>query len=360
MARTRAQSADPRIHPHQHHPQTGPNQGMADYQNLVTANDDTYEGGPTARARSPWADEGPWRGKGQPPTRDGINPYLPSSGLQISPHEPPVFGGPPPLGRGGEGMSSRPDEAELDRIIAAELEEHRVFQGFATMGRQITHAELAEQTSLSKYHIGKILRGQRRVNVGTLQTLAAPLGLPNEVHDHLAELILHNEAATRAAPEPGPALADMKQQLTATPFPAMLLTAGLFDIAAANDAAAQKLPRLLEAGNFLRWLICDPIARMVFAGNAWHQVTTVFTYALHYLSRGTVPEQARAALIAEMSAQPEFPRMWSARLDGQLFPLHTTIADPNHPSQATPIALTVSTPWRAPTRHLNVSLVPGR
>ncbi|MFF0458656.1 hypothetical protein [Nocardia africana] len=357
MARTRAQSVDPRIHPH--HPQTGPNQGIADYQNLVTAIDDRYEGGPTARARSPWADDGPWRGKGQPPTRDGISPYLPSRGLPISPHEPPGFGGPPPLESGAEGMSSRPDEAELDRIIAAELEEHRVFQGFATMGRQITHAELAEQTSLSKYHIGKILRGQRRVNVGTLQTLAAPLGLPNEVYDHLAELILRNEAATRAAPELGRAPADMKQQLTAMPFPAMLLTAGLFDIAAANDAAIHKLPRLLEAGNFLRWLVCDPIARMVFAGNAWHQVTTVFTYALHYLSRGTVPEQARAALIAELSTQPEFRRMWTARLKDQLFPLHTTIADPNPPSRATPIALTVSTPWRAPTRHLNVSLIPS-
>ncbi|MGW5517488.1 hypothetical protein [Nocardia africana] len=359
MARTRAQSVDPRTHAHQHHPQTGPNQGMAVYQNFVTAADDPYEGGPTARARSPWADDGPWRGKGQPPTRDGINPYLPSSGSQISPRERPVLGGPQPPGSGAEAASSRRDEVELDRIIAAELEEHRVFQGFATMGRQITHAELAEQTSLSKDHIGKILRGQRRVNVGTLQILAAPLGLPNEVEDHLAELILHNEAATRAAPEPGPAPADMTQQLTAMPFPSMLLSAGLFDIAAANDAAMQKLPRLLEAGNFLRWLICDPMARLVFAGNAWNRVTTVFTYALHYLSRGTVPEQARAALIAELSTQPEFRRMWTARLDGQLFPLHTTITDPNHPSQATPIALTVSTPWRAPARHLNVSLVPS-
>ncbi|WP_146100846.1 helix-turn-helix transcriptional regulator [Nocardia nova] len=357
MARTRAHSADPRIHPHR--PQTGPDRGMAVYQSLVTADDDSDEGGPTARARSPWADDGPWRGRGQPPTRDGINPYLPSSGLQISPHQPPVSGGPPTPESRDEGTSSRPEEAELDRIIAAELEEHRVFEGFATVGRQITHSELAEQTSLSKEHIGKILRGQRRVNVRTLQTFAAPLGLPHEVRDHLAELILRNETSARAAPEPGPAPADMKQQLTATRFPAILLTAGLFDIAAANDAAVQKLPRLLEAGNFLRWLVYDPMARLVFAGSAWHEVTTVFTYALHYLSRGTVPEQARAALIAELSTQPEFPRMWTARIDGQLFPLHTTIADPTHSSQATPIALTVSTPWRAPARHLNISLVPS-
>ncbi|MDR7171758.1 transcriptional regulator with XRE-family HTH domain [Nocardia kruczakiae] len=332
---------------------------MAVHHNLVTAADDTYEGGTTVRVRSPWADDGPRRGKGQPPTRDGINPYLPSSGLQISPHEPLVSGGPPPPGSAAEGTSSLPEEAELDRIIAAELEEHRVFEGFATVGRQITHAELAEQTLLSKDHIGKILRGQRRVNVGTLQTLAAPLGLPHEVRDHLAELIVRNEASTPAAPEPGPAPAEMKQQLTAMPFPAMLLTAGLFDVAAANDAASQKLPRLLEAGNFLRWLVCDPMARLVFAGSGWHEVTTVFTYALHYLSRGTVPEQARAALIAELSTQPEFPRMWTARVDGQLFPLHTTIADSNRPSQATPIALTVSTPWRAPARLLNVSLIPS-
>jgi hypothetical protein len=254
--------------------------------------------------------------------------------------------------------SGRLGEAALDRVIAAELEEHRVYQGFATLGRQITQSELAEHTSMSKDHIGKMLRGQRRVYVRTLRVLAAPLGLPAEVYDHLCQLILRNEDLVQTVLDSGPPTAHMRKVLAAIEHPAMLLAPGLFDVHVLNEVATQMLPRLDKAGNLLRWLFCDPIARSVFAGDTWHLVATVCSYALHYLSRGIAPEPARASLIAELSKAPEFPRMWAARIEGPLFPLRVAIADPNHPYQTRTMTLTVSTPWRAPANHLQVSLIP--
>ncbi|PPJ27819.1 hypothetical protein C5E45_16400 [Nocardia nova] len=254
--------------------------------------------------------------------------------------------------------SGRLGEAALDRVVAAELEEHRVYQGFATLGRQITQSELAEHTSMSKDHIGKMLRAQRPVYVRTLGALAAPLGLPTEVYDHLRELILRNEDPARPAPDASPPPAHMRDAVTAIQYPAILLAPGLFDVHVLNEAATQMLPRLDEAGNLLRWLFCDPIARTVFAEDTWHLVATVCSYALHYLSRGIVSEQTRARLIAEVSKAPEFPRMWAARMEGQLFPVRVTIAVPNQPTQTIPMTLTVSTPWRTPANHLQMSLVP--
>ncbi len=340
----------------------GPGGGRKACSETLRAGRDVRRVGTGDRNRAPWAEDGPWRGRGQPPTREGITPYLTSSGLQLSPVNPGLA---PSAARRPVTQDDRLDvasgrlgEAALDRVVAAELEEHRVYHGFATLGRQITQSELAEHTSMSKDHIGKMLRGQRPVYVRTLGALAAPLGLPAEVYDHLRELILRNEDPAQTVPDSGPPPAHMREVLAALQYPAMLLTPGLFDVHVLNEAAIQILPRLDEAGNLLRWLFCDPIARTVFAGDTWHLVATVCSYALHYLSRGIVPEPARANLIAELSKAPEFARMWAARIEGALFPLRVAIADPNQPSQIGTMTLTASTPWRAPANHLQVSLIP--
>lgn len=328
----------------------------------IRSGHDVRRVGTADRTQSPWAENGPWRGRGQPPTREGITPYLTSSGLQVAPEnpglEPSTSGRPAAPDDRLDAASGQLGEAALDRVIAAELEEHRVYQGFATLGRQITQSELAEHTSMSKDHIGKMLRAQRPVYVRTLGVLAAPLGLPAEVYEHLCELILRNEDPTRPAPDASPPPAHMREALTAIQCPAILLAPGLFDVHVLNEAATQMLPRLDKAGNLLRWLFCDPIARTVFADDTWHRVATVCSYALHYLSRGIVSERARARLIAEVSKAPEFPRMWAARIQGELFPLRVTIADAHHPIRTRTMTLTVSTPWRTPANHLQMSLVP--
>lgn len=341
----------------------GPGGGRKACTEPLQSGHDVRRVGTADRNQAPWAEDGPWRGRGQPPTREGITPYLTSSGLQLSPENPglePSASDRPAAAQDDrlEVSSGRRGEAALDRVIAAELEEHRVYQGFATLGRQITQSELAEHTSMSKDHIGKMLRAQRPVYVRTLGVLAEPLGLPAEVYDHLCELILRNEDPSRPAPAASPPPDHMREALTAIQYPAILLGPGLFDVHVLNEAATQMLPRLDEAGNLLRWLFCDPIARAVFADDTWHRVATVCSYALHYLSRGIVSEQARARLIAEVSKAPEFPRMWAARIEGTLFPLRVSIADPNRPTQTTPMNLTVSTPWRTPASHLQMSLVP--
>jgi transcriptional regulator with XRE-family HTH domain len=179
----------------------------------------------------------------------------------------------------------------------------------------LSRDQLAGAAAVSTSYIAQLETGEKlRPTVAALHALATALELGPDERRHLYDLA---RVGSNARPDDEPSDAE---QLGNAITPEMLtlidnlnptLSAYLdhrWNIISANEAYARAFPGLIESGNVLRWLFTDPCARRILA--EWEREAALTVRWLRANMGEHADDPAGTELLDELSAIPEFARMW--------------------------------------------------